>query len=133
MKKTALLCSLITLVIISISIWEPSNFRKGSIIYYIKINRDIWSEEIFNPISEPLYTFRKSDGIKPEITIVNYCSHSSVKGITAKLNKKQYACDQNTDFDGVVCTHINYKYNITSVITNGKNCSDVYTSYAEIQ
>lgn len=137
MKKSIIsfsfLSIMMAIVITIIILWEPSNFKSSSLAYYIKVSPEIRSKEIINTASTPLYTVRNSDGIKPAMTIIKYCSNSPVNEIYSKLIKNQHSCNLNTDFDGIVCRYINSKYDVTSVIEKGKSCTSIFINYSEIQ
>jgi len=72
--------------------WEPSNIKKGSLVYMLKVpdvakNFPVWGTD------ESLeYDVRTDDGLKPSTTIIRYDSPLSQDKLHKILLNKGYSC-----------------------------------------
>lgn len=98
MKKFIIgLISLILLFFLSLKFyfWEPYDFTKNSLSYYLKVDDEIKDFPIFNPKEEPKYKVYIADGLTPSGVEVDYETELSLSILLIELKKHSFKCTKD--------------------------------------
>lgn len=72
--------------------WEPSEIKRGSLIYQLKIPKFVKSYPIWSALQAPTYKIRIADGEKPGMVGFHYASSLSVFDTHSHIKQLQFAC-----------------------------------------
>lgn len=133
MKKYLLTIFSLILIYVCFLSWEPTNFEYDSFTYYLKVNKEIRETPAFNPSSVPLFIVRNADGVKPGMTIVNYCSSSDIREVKSHFINDGYKCSNEVQYDGLKCKKVTAKFDVIVIVGKGSSCTEIFKNYKEIQ
>ena len=95
--------------------WEPSDFTKYSLPYYLKVNDEVKRFPIFNSKNEPKYRVYSADGLTPEGVEVDYETELSLPFLLRELKQRSFSCmkEVNTPY---LCEKMHNKQFISFLI-----------------
>lgn len=110
------------------SFWEPSDIKRNSLIYWLKVPNVARDFPVWDITDEATFDVRIADGLKPSFTIVEYSSSNKLDdlitmskqiGFNCKLfQNKAAVCDKEMDngkFQQINMTNKTSKREITIV------------------
>jgi hypothetical protein len=75
--------------------WEPYDFTKNSLAYYLKVDDDIKHFPIFSPKEEPKYKVYIADGLTPSGVQVDYETELNLPILLMELKKYSFKCTKD--------------------------------------
>lgn len=77
--------------------WEPSNFHSESLAFRFKVDDAVKRFPLFAPESDPTYTLRIADGVKPSLTLVQYATTLNLQELQETVEAQGFTCEQSNE------------------------------------
>jgi len=83
--------------------WEPSNIKKGSLVYMLKVPDAAKNFPVWGTDESPEYDVRTDDGLKPSAVIIRYNSTLTFEVLKQRVLDEGYRCENYGSDTSVLC------------------------------
>ncbi len=86
--------------------WEPSNIKKGSLVYILKVPGIAKSFPVWGAADSPEYDVRTADGLKPSAVIIQYSSTLTFDVLKQRVLDEGFSCNNYGKEKSVLCEKV---------------------------
>lgn len=83
--------------------WEPKHVGRRSIAFVLKAPTVLRNHPAWQATTEPRFSFRSADGLKPSVASIGYESKLSTAAIKRRLQKLGFECEAGSASDTQLC------------------------------
>ena len=127
--SAAVVLVVLSLLLLKWTYWEPSDFRKGTLVYRMVVPTEVKAFPAWSEIALPDYSVRGADGLKPSAVTMRYHSTLTLEQLADTATKITFTCQKNPA-GGTFCEKkINAAQVIQIIFDKGANAT---TSKVEV-